>query len=185
MTIPHALEPAFVERNTRVYPNLDPDFIRQICFEHPDRFDQRFPLFDPTIHLAVRRLRSAGWLYDNVREEDGAEPDSWGIQFDQYLLDRKTSYFVFNTMVATGAWPFPPVITDAEVARAFGSPYGAGTPYCLIEGYHRVSYMRRMVQLGMLSRDRELEVIELMASRSTPLIAEARESLPAECDELE
>lgn len=170
---------AFLAENASRFPNLDPDFILQICFEHPDRFDDLFPRFDPAVHDAVRVTRTAGWVYDNVRYDDDEEPDFWSIQFDDYLRNGESAYSVFAHMVKNRTWPFPPVIIEASFAVELGASGRLGKPYYLNEGTHRVSYMRRMVQLGMVSREEGAEVIEVRlgsASGRSPGEAAGREA---------
>lgn len=152
---------AFLSENRVRYPNLDPDFIVQICFEHPGRFNDLLPKFDPRRHSAVRVQRTVGWVYDNVRYENNEELDFWAEHFDSQLSSGKRSYEVFTHMVDHGEWPFPPVVVEASFALTLGAPRSVGRPYHLIEGTHRVSYLRRMVQLDMLPREKLVFLIEV------------------------
>jgi hypothetical protein len=157
----------FMCENEDKYPNLDPSFISQICFEHPDRFDDLLPEFDPERHSAVRVGRSLGWVYDNVRYDHNAELDFWHEQFDAFRESEDTRYEIFAHMMQTGTWPLPPVIIKAEFALRLGASKDIGKPYHLIEGTHRASYARRMVQVGLTSRNHPVEVIELMPNEQT------------------
>lgn len=151
---------AFLSANRVQYPNLDPDFILQICFEHPARFDALFPGFEPSRHEARRVRRTAGWVYENVRYDDNQDIDFWFSHFDSQFSSRQRECEIFTHMVNEGEWPFPPVIIEA----AFGATLGAtrlGKPYHLIEGTHRVSYLRRMVQLRLVTEEREVWIIEV------------------------
>lgn len=154
----------FLRENRARYPNLDPDFILQICFEHPDRFDELLPAFDPEKHSAVRVRRSLGWVYDSVRYDRNSELDFWYEQFDAFRESRNTDYEIFTHMTRTGTWPFPPVIIEARFAVSLGAPHDVGEPYHLVEGTHRVSYARRMREVGLTDRPRHVEVIEVKRS---------------------
>ncbi len=151
----------FLRENEVRYPNLDPDFILQICFEHPDLFDELLPAFDPMEHCAVRVERELGWIYDNVRYRNNRELDFWYQQFDEFWESNNTDYEIYTHMIETGTWPFPPVIIAAEFAVSLGALEGVGRPYHLIEGTHRVSYARRMIEAGLSDRTRYVEIIEL------------------------
>lgn len=90
---------AFLSESRTRYPNLDPDFIVQICFEHPGRFNGLLPQFDPSRHSAVRVQQTAGWVYDNVRYDHNEEPNFWAEHFDSQLSLGQRSYEVFAHMV--------------------------------------------------------------------------------------
>jgi hypothetical protein len=154
---------AFLRDNKDRYSNLDPDFILQICFEHPDQFNELFPAFDPNEHSAVRVERNLGWVYDNVRYDHNEELDFWYEQFDTFRRTARSGYEIFDHMMQSGTWPFPPVIIEAQFAVSLGAPQDIGKPYHLIEGTHRVSYARRMIEIGLADRARTVEVIELAA----------------------
>jgi len=153
---------AFLFKNRARYPDLDPDFILQICFEHPRRFNDLLPRFNACLHMARRIRQTAGWVYDNVRYDDNQEVDFWFDHFDSQLSSGRRDYEIFNQMIKHGEWPFPPVIVEAAFAATLGAPASIGNPYHLIEGTHRVSYLRRMIQLGLVSREKSVSVIEVV-----------------------
>jgi len=165
LSVLHELNCEFVCANARRYPNLDIDFIRQVCYEHPERFDSLLPGFDVKRHSAVRTYRSAGWIYDSVRFADNGDPDHWAWQLQHYRDRGDRGYFVINSMLDTKSWPFPPVIVSGELASSIGGGGIRGLPYSLIEGHHRLGHMRAMIELGLMERDWLLEVIEVVSSR--------------------
>lgn len=152
----------FLRRNSHMYPRLDPDFILQICYEHPGRLNELLPGFDAGLHSATRISRSAGWIRDNVKYDDGEEPTFWSDQFDCFLCDPSPGYSVFVSMTRDETWSFPPVIVLSRFAATLGAPSYIGEPYHLIEGTHRISYLRRMLELGMLA-DSSTHVLILVA----------------------
>lgn len=152
---------AFLRSNAQQYPNLDPDFILQICFEHPDQLDFLLPGFDPKLHSAIRIKKTLGWLYDNVRYLNNKELTFWYEQFDRFRETSETSYEIYAYMAKTGTWPFPPVIIETMFAASLGATEELGNPFHLIEGTHRMSYARRMLELGLVDTSRVVEVIEI------------------------
>lgn len=151
----------FLERNAERYPQLDRDFIVEICFEHADRFDELFPRFDVHSHAAVRVRRKAGWLLENVRYDDD-EPVTFHLGRFQMLMRRgETADEVLGPMLANGTWHFPPVIIESNFARSIGAPRHIGTPYYLVEGTHRLSYLHGLVQRGMIGAETEHDVLEV------------------------
>lgn len=164
LTIAYASDEAaaFLRANVERYPHLDRDFILEICFEHPDRFDELFPRFDVEKHTVVRVLRTARWINDNVRYDCGEVVDFWCGRFQQLLMRNDHADEVFERMQATGTWHFPPVIIEADFAFGLGAPADVGQPYHLVEGTHRLSYLRSMVQCGLVDESRHLPIIEVV-----------------------
>ena len=158
--VKHGSADEFISENLSRYPQLDPDFVSQICFEHPTRFDSLLPNFNLDDHQAMRIKRSTRWVRDNVRYDHGDEVTFWRHQFDKHLDGGNGSY-VFNYMIEHRTWPFPPVIIESRFAVELGAPDCIGEPFHLVEGTHRVSYLLRMLELGMVSSDAEVELIEI------------------------
>jgi hypothetical protein len=96
-----------------------------------------------------------------VRYDNDAEIDFWLNHFDAQYASGKSDYEVFRYMCAHGTWPSPPVVVDATFAAELGAPKYIGNLYYLIEGTHRVSYLRRMIQRGSVSRESRVELIEV------------------------
>lgn len=157
----------FIQECVERYPHLDPDFISQLCYELPDHFDNVLPGFDPDIHCAVRITKQARWVLENVIYYDGRGVlDEWAWHVDRRLKNGTSASCVLESMLENGAWPFPPVVIEASLARTLG----IGTPegnYFLIEGTHRVSYLSRLVQLGRIGLDQSLEIIEIREQDGT------------------
>ena len=151
----------FLRWNELRYPYLDRDFILQICFEHPCRFDELFPRFDVELHSAVRIVKSTAWIHDNVRYDRGESVDFWCERFHSLYSTSEVSDEVFRPMIQNGTWHFPPVVIEFKFALSLGAPRDIGTPYYLIEGTHRLSYLHAMIDLEMISSERELGLIEI------------------------
>ena len=86
ITIGHHQSDRFLTQNAERYPHLDPDFILQVCFEHPKHFDQSFPGFDADKHAAIRVKRTVQGVYDNIRYDNNVQIDFWYSQFNQCLV---------------------------------------------------------------------------------------------------
>ena len=153
----------FINDNANKYPGLDRCFISQICFEHPDRFDQLFPEFNPEIHMANRRLVTMQWVYDNIRHDFNLKVDNWYDHVDCRLEEKNPkAYHILKHIRENKSWPFPPVIISAEFAILLGfNKKRVGNPYYLVEGTHRVSYANRMFELNEIRSNTEMEIIEI------------------------
>lgn len=153
----------FLKAATARYPELDRDFILQICYEHPARFDRYLPGFDPDIHVARRGTRNTQWIRRNIRYDRNEELDFHWSHFNEHLAGRRSGYWVFDSMIREETWPFPPVVISESFALELGAaPQIVGGPYWLIEGTHRVSYLLRMYDIGRVSGSAEHPIIFLL-----------------------
>lgn len=152
----------FIEAALKAFPHLDREFVTQICFEHPTRFNKLLPNFDVLLHTAQRTHRSVEWILANVTY-DGSKSihDAWAHHVDQYLKNGTGGSEVLPDMVKFGKWSFAPVIVKADFALSIGAPDYIGEPYYLIEGTHRVSYLARLHELGLITAEASLPLIEV------------------------
>lgn len=156
-------DPGFVERNAKAFPHLDPDFISQICYEHQRRFNDLYPGFDLEKHAAVRMQRTAAWVKANVRYSGSEDVTAWwAFHVDGFFETGKTDRPMLQHMLDHGTWPFPPVIAEAPLVRRLGAAHEPGTPYELIEGTHRTSYLLNLLARGRISPTSLHDLIEIV-----------------------
>jgi len=158
--------PAFVAQAVKRYPNIHPDFITDVCFEDPDRFNDYFPNFNVSGNSVVVRHITAQWLRENVRYDDNESIEFgrfFGAHVEEYDISKSSEYPMVGDMIAKGTWPFLPVIIEHDVGVGkLGSQYDLGRPFHLIEGCHRTSYLLRMLALGYITSDSEHEILEIV-----------------------
>lgn len=138
---------------------LDHDFLSSICYEHFDRFNSMFPKFDLDRHLVIREKFTTKWIYDNVRYDNNQKLDFHSHMIDDYLHGHnKYNYFVLQDCVNNGTWPFCPVIIEHDFGLSLGGK-NLGSPLHLIEGTHRVCFINRLYELGMVKENKFHEVL--------------------------
>lgn len=83
--------------------------------------------------------------------------DWWHKQYDEF---RKTNYDyeIYQEMARNLTFPYPPIVMDAAFLKD-NEWRVYGRPLHLVEGTHRVSYLMRMVELGLVANDSAHEVI--------------------------
>ncbi len=157
---------AFIARAHDRYPQLPKDFVSQACYEHADRFDEYFPLFDVAKHAVIERKVTSDWVYHNLRydENESLESDNfYGWQYEEYL-NSGSDYSIFVEMKKNKTWPFAPIIVESSFAMSeLGSNSTLGSPYHLFEGTHRVSYLLKMLSLDLIKSHSLHKVFEIQA----------------------
>mgnify|MGYP000689851301 CR=1 FL=1 len=127
------------------------EFYRQVVYDHFDDFNEHYPDFRIDEYDITVRFMSAQEANDQIRFLGGETLDSWGMQYDEF---EKTNheYIIFQTMSKSRTFPFPPIIVDPRRLNGIGWRE-CGRPLHLIEGTHRVSYLRRMLARGLVTPD--------------------------------
>jgi hypothetical protein len=155
----------FLENARSKYPTLTEDFVLQICFEHADRFNQYFPKFSFDEHSVINRKVNAEWIRGNVRYDDNKDlTEFWRDQFNQFYKTKEACHYpIFRHMVKELTWPFPPVIVENRFGiEVLGSPMNLGSPYHLIEGTHRTSYLLTMLENRIINGGSMHDVLEIV-----------------------
>ncbi|MFZ2890646.1 hypothetical protein [Sulfuricurvum sp.] len=128
------------------------EFYRQVVYDHFDYFNERFPYFDIEQHslsfieLNISEINQQIKSFRNSNEE----LKQWGLQYDDFEKRNWQHSMIFTYMSKNHKPPFPPVIMDTKnIDDNCWREYGR--PYHLVEGTHRVSYLFRMAERGIIS----------------------------------
>lgn len=123
-------------------------FYRQVVYDHFDHFNDHYPDFELSDYDFEIKILSAVEARDTIRFFRGDTLDSWGFQFDEFER-RNHVYIIYHEMSKNKTFPFPPIII--EPSKLQGKDWReCGRPLHLIEGTHRVSYLRRMLTRGLI-----------------------------------
>ncbi|HLO45608.1 MAG TPA: hypothetical protein VK175_14820 [Leadbetterella sp.] len=142
---------------------IDKDFLSQICYEHAHRFNYQFPKFDINKNQIIRVHKTAQEILNEIKYESGQELTFHFDNVNNYLLNpqNEINHDVLKYILDKGTWSFPPVIIKYNLALKLGCKK-AGCPIYLIEGTHRVSYIIRLVEVGIISKDSKHEFLEII-----------------------
>ncbi|KOY85352.1 hypothetical protein AD998_03550 [bacterium 336/3] len=139
--------------------HIDHDFLSQICCDHFERFNNRFPKFDLKYHKIIRIKKNTREIYDFIRYDRNEIIDFWYFQIDDFLeKGSRADYEIISYIAYNKTWHFPPVVIDAKLAIKIGVG-SFGSPIHLIEGTHRVSFLRRLYELNLIKDDAEHELL--------------------------
>lgn len=132
-------------------------FYRQVVYDHFDHFNDHYPNFIIDERQFVARRVKADDVAARIRYFDNKQIDWWHEQFDAFQKENY-DYPIYQEMSKNLTFPFPPIVMDSALLtdnewRVYGRPIH------LVEGTHRVSYLMRMVELGLIARDSMHEVV--------------------------
>ncbi len=121
-------------------------FLAHVLFDHFDNFAGRFRWFDYLSWAYEFRDVSADWVKENVRCEH--DLSQWDHLYDGAVKDGGSLPDVMQRMKT---WPIPPVIFELTARLPARKEYEPTLfPYHLIEGTHRVNYLRRLLEDGTI-----------------------------------
>lgn len=124
-------------------------FYRQVVYDHYAHFNAHYPSFDLSQYSIELREFTAQEADDLIRFFGNETIDWWAEQYDEFEM-RKQPYIIFQAMSETLTFPFPPIVIDAALLTNSGK-FECGRPLHLVEGTHRVSYLRHMLRRGLVS----------------------------------
>ncbi|MFJ7566726.1 hypothetical protein ACIQW9_07185 [Herminiimonas sp. NPDC097707] len=124
-------------------------FYRQVVYDHFEHFNTLYPDFVLEEYVFTIEQYTAHQANDVIRFFQGEVMDWWGDQYDHFSA-KNQDYIIFQAMSHTKTFPFPPILIDARRLKNKGKNE-CGKPLHLIEGTHRVSYLRHMLANGIVS----------------------------------
>ena len=124
------------------------EFFRQVVFDHFNAFNQHFPDFDLDEYVPNIEYFTAKQADGDIKFLENRVMDDHAKDFDDFFEKRKNPDFVYQEMVKNLTPPFPPVLIHSKHLPEWKS---YGEPYQLVEGCHRISYLRRMLSRGLIT----------------------------------
>lgn len=124
-------------------------FYRQVVYDHFEHFNENYPSFRLEDYLITLKYYSAEQARDLIRYFNNDSIDFWGEQYDDFER-RNYSYVIYQEMAKNLTPPFPPVLLEPSLLID-GDWRIYGRPLHLIEGTHRVSYLRRMLARRLIT----------------------------------
>ncbi|MBA6407906.1 hypothetical protein H4J63_00790 [Pseudoalteromonas sp. 5Ae-yellow] len=122
------------------------EFVRQVVYDHFNLHNSLYPEFDindfefESIYLSVKEIKNS------VRYFRNEQVDWWGEQYEEFK-ETNYPYIIFEKMSENKTPPFPPVIIQ-ESTFSNNDGKALGSPFHLVEGTHRVSYLLHMAKIG-------------------------------------
>jgi hypothetical protein len=141
------------------------EFYRQVVYDHFNHFNEHYPTFElGDYDLGVESL-TAQEAYDQVRCLLNKPMELWREQYDEFKA-RNHPYIIYQRMAKDLTPPFPPILVQSSLLVDDGwRVYGRDLH--LIEGTHRVGYLRRMLERGEIEPD-SLHKFVVLRPRDAP-----------------
>lgn len=136
-------------------------FFHHVIFDHYDSFSSRFPWFNVNSFTFTFEYWSAESIHEKIKYDYGEELEFWYQQVDRN--DQRLTLLQF--MVSNLTWPIPVVIFDFVGLKIDDKFKKRLTEFHLIEGTHRVSYLKRLLCLGKIDPSSAHKILVLRPKR--------------------
>lgn len=125
------------------------EFYRQVVYDHFEHFNNYYPDFELYAYNFYIEYLTAQDAYDQIKFFYNNSTSGWEEQYDDFRA-RNQDYLIYQRMSKDLTPPFPPILIQSDLLvdngwRVYGRQIN------LIEGTHRVGYLRRMLELGEIS----------------------------------
>ncbi|MBZ4039101.1 hypothetical protein [Novilysobacter selenitireducens] len=127
------------------------EFYRQVVYDHFEHFNEHYPDFVLEAYDFFIEYMTAQEAYEQIKYFLDKPMTDWGTQYDHFKT-RNQDYLIYQRMSKDLTPPFPPVLIHSTLLIDDGWRV-YGREIHLIEGTHRVSYLRRMLELGEIAPD--------------------------------
>lgn len=132
---------AYYKRISVLLPNFPEECLKQTMFQHGIHSLRLWGWLDP-YSLSFREVL---WSTEDVASQISSfnEPavEDWKSQLSESRELSKNK--LGSYMITSGTWPVPPIVLDN--VGAIAAPDGTSlTRYHLLEGYHRLAYLRAL-----------------------------------------
>lgn len=140
------------------------EFYRQVVYDHFDHFNLHYPKFSLRSYDFSLEHMSARDAYDRIKFFNNKPMEMWDKQYDWFKRENH-EYMIFQRMARDLTPPFPPILIESSLLVDEGWRI-YGRDLHLIEGTHRVGYLRRMLELGEIADESTHKFVVLRPAAS-------------------
>lgn len=147
----HHVEPlqSYVERIRPLLPNYPDDVLEQWLYRHWHCVRETWSWLGLHALSFVKVIWPASQIYSQVKSGNQEAIDGWSQQFRREHILRES--YVGKFMLQHRTWPVPPIVVRNDHGLTMPHGLKLGEPYNLLEGHHRLAYLRSMYEYGSLN----------------------------------
>ncbi|MFM4826727.1 hypothetical protein ACEUDJ_17880 [Aeromonas bivalvium] len=139
--------PDYLARVVPLVPAIPENVLAQWIYRHWRGFESNWSFLD----LASHRFECEHWPTDRIIEQiDSRHMEviaRWQELFCHNRYVRRS--WLGADMLSRGSWPEPIIVLASGVDSRYSDDPLLPQPYCLLEGHHRLAYLRAMVAEGV------------------------------------
>ncbi|WP_349920179.1 hypothetical protein [Aeromonas veronii] len=143
--------PDYLARVGPAVPFIPPNVLSQWIYRHWRGFESNWSFID----LASHDFQCEHWLTARILADIDSRHmeviERWGelLRHNRYV--RRS--WLGEKMLTLGTWTEPIIVLDPALVASSPDGQPLPGPYCLLEGHHRLGYLRSMAQDGLPLQD--------------------------------
>ena len=136
----------YLDRVSPLVPSIPSNVLAQWIYRHWRGFESNWSFID----LASHRFECESWSTARIVGEIDSRHieviDRWGEMLRHNRYVRRS--WLGEKMLSEGSWPEPVIVLASTAGDSYPNGQPLPHPYCLLEGHHRLGYLRAMAQDG-------------------------------------
>lgn len=141
----------YLERVYPLVPFIPPNVLAQWIYRHWRGFESNWSFIDLASHRFERERWPTAQIVANIDSRHMEVIDRWGEMLRHNRYVRRS--WLGEKMLSLGTWSEPIIVLEPKPDACYPDGQPLPRPYCLLEGHHRLGYLRSMAEDGAPLRD--------------------------------
>ncbi|HFK2926150.1 TPA: hypothetical protein ACGY8I_003438 [Aeromonas hydrophila] len=136
--------PDYLARVAPLVPFIPDNVLSQWIYRHWRGFESNWSFID----LARHQFECESWPTARIIEQTGSRHmevvERWGEMLKHNRYVRRS--WLGEYMLSQGTWSEPIIVLASAAGSSYPDGHPLPQPYCLLEGHHRLAYLRSMAE---------------------------------------
>ncbi|MBP4043387.1 hypothetical protein J9885_19595 [Aeromonas sp. SrichE-2G] len=136
----------YLARVSPLVPFIPENVLTQWIYRHWRGFESNWSFIDLASHGFECERWSTARIVGEIDSRHMEVIDRWGEMLRHNRYVRRS--WLGEKMLSEGSWPEPVIVLASTAGDSYPNGQPLPSPYCLLEGHHRLGYLRAMAQDG-------------------------------------
>lgn len=144
--------PDYLDRVAPLVPSIPQNVLSQWMYRHWRGFESNWSFLDLASHRFEAEHWSTAQVLADINSRHMEVIERWGEMLRHNRYVRRS--WLGEKMLSLGTWSEPIIVLEPGPGDCYPDGQPLPRPYCLLEGHHRLGYLRSMAEDGLPLPDR-------------------------------
>ncbi|MEG0008712.1 MAG: hypothetical protein RR761_11860 [Aeromonas sp.] len=144
--------PDYLDRVAPLVPFIPQNVLSQWVYRHWRGFESNWSFIDLASHQFEREEWPTTRVLSEIDSRHMEVIERWGEMLRHNRYVRRS--WLGEKMLSTGTWSEPIIVLAPGPGDCYPDGQPLPRPYCLLEGHHRLGYLRSMAEDGLALQER-------------------------------